>query len=103
MSSVVESHGRSRCTARWRWTDDEKLIREFVLQLKLGRLDTGYFREKFRVDVMDRFREPLRKHAGDGWLETSNGTITLTREGLLRVDSLLPEFFLPRHRDARYA
>jgi len=27
---------------------------------------------------------------------------TLSREALLRVDSLLDQFFLPQHQDARY-
>ena len=34
---------------------------------------------------------------------TMNGdTITLTPTGLLQADSLLPEFFLDRHKDTRY-
>jgi oxygen-independent coproporphyrinogen-3 oxidase len=28
--------------------------------------------------------------------------IILSREGLMQVDRLLHEFFLPQHRDARY-
>ncbi len=84
-------------------SQDELLIREFILQLKLGRLDTGYFKEKFGVDVRQRFAEALAKHEADGFLGYSNGDITLTQEGLLRADGLLPEFFLEPHRDARYA
>jgi hypothetical protein len=29
--------------------------------------------------------------------------VILNRDGLLQVDRLLPEFFLPQHRNARYA
>jgi len=29
--------------------------------------------------------------------------VLLNREGLLQVDKLLHEFFLPQHRNARYA
>src|SRR5262249_50607717 len=36
-------------------TDEEQLIREFILQMKLGRLETAYFRRKFQVDVRRRF------------------------------------------------
>ena len=64
---------------------------------------TSYFSDKFGVDVLQRFREPLRRHAGAGDLTTSKEAVTLTRQGLLRVDSLLPDFFLPRHQHARYA
>ena len=41
--------------------------------------------------------------AADGSLERADDeAIALTRDGLLRVDVLLPRFFLPEHRDIRY-
>jgi len=41
--------------------------------------------------------------ARDGFLASrSADRIALTREGLLRVDSLLHRFFLPEHRGVRY-
>jgi len=36
-------------------------------------------------------------------LERQNGTIALTRRGLLQVDELLPDFFEPELRTVRYA
>ncbi|MAG57862.1 MAG: coproporphyrinogen III oxidase, partial [Planctomycetes bacterium] len=83
--------------------EDEKLIREFILQLKLGRIEVDYFQGKFGVDVRRRFSDPLRKHENDGYLTQENGSIVLSRDGLLQVDRLLHEFFLNEHRDARYA
>jgi len=74
-----------------------------VLQLKLGRVETGYFARKFGVDVLQRFREPLEAHRAAGWLELGPGEIRTTRAGLLRVDGLLPAFFLARHQGSRYA
>jgi oxygen-independent coproporphyrinogen-3 oxidase len=50
-------------------TDDERLIREFVLQFKLGHLNAGYFQEKFGVDVRERFAEPLQRLREWGFLE----------------------------------
>jgi oxygen-independent coproporphyrinogen-3 oxidase len=82
---------------------DEQLIREFVLQLKLGRIETSYFSDKFGVDVHQRFREPLAQLESDGVLSATNDTLELSRDGLLNVDRLLPYFFLDVHRDARYA
>jgi hypothetical protein len=35
-------------------------------------------------------------------LRTDGGEVRLTREGLLRVDQLLPELYAPEHRNARY-
>jgi len=87
----------------YRMDDEERLIREFVLQMKLGRVDPGYFRSKFKVDVTERFADALAKHRKNGWLEYDRDEIRLNRRGLLRVDVLLPEFFLDRHREARYA
>ncbi len=79
----------------------ELLIREMILQLKTGRLDVGYFQKKFQTDILAEFPafEQLQE-AGD--LKVTPQAVTLTREGLLHVDRLLPEFFLPEHRTARY-
>jgi oxygen-independent coproporphyrinogen-3 oxidase len=83
-------------------TSDERLIREFVLQMKLGRLAAPYFKTKYGVDVLDRFAAPLDGLAREGVLSIKDDVIRLTREGLLRVDTLLPRFFLPQHQGLRY-
>jgi oxygen-independent coproporphyrinogen-3 oxidase len=84
-------------------SDEERMIREFVLQLKLGRLETAYFARKFGVDLHARFRAPLTAQRAAGWLELAPEAITTTRAGLLRVDTLLGDYFLPAHQNARYA
>ena len=87
----------------YRPTEDERLIREFVLQLKLGSVRPSYFEQKYHVDVRTRFVGPLDTLLTDGCLTVVSGDrIDLTRAGLLRVDSLLPRFFLPEHTDIRY-
>jgi oxygen-independent coproporphyrinogen-3 oxidase len=83
-------------------TPDERLIREMILQLKLGRLDPAYFRRKFGTDVLVRFSEPFEKLAAAGHLTIGHDRVALTRDSLLMVDEFLHEFFLPEHRDARY-
>ncbi len=80
----------------------ELLIREMILQLKTGRLDVAYFRDKFDVNIRERFAKPLGRHEADGMLTVSEDAIALTRAGLLQADSLLPALFLDRHRGARY-
>ena len=82
---------------------DERLIREFVLQLKLGQVDAGYFRDKFGVDVRERFRAPLGAHARAGFMEIDGDRIVVSRKGLMQIDRLLHDFFLDEHRGARYA
>ena len=84
-------------------TDDERLIREFVLQLKLGRTSARYFNEKFFTDVLKRFAAPLQTLKDWGFLTVEGDAIILNRDGLLQVDRLLHEFFLPEHKNARYA
>ena len=83
-------------------TADQRLTREMILQLKLGKIRPGYFNEKFGVDILERFREPFEELQRQGMLETSEEAVTLTPEGLLRVDSLLPEFYAPEFQHARY-
>lgn len=83
-------------------SDEERMIREFVLQLKLGSAETKYFRDKFGVEIGRRFAEPLSQFAAAGWLTADADAVTLTREGLLRVDRLLPAFYQPEHQQARY-
>jgi len=84
-------------------TPKQRLIREMVLQLKTGTLDTGYFQRKFAVDVWKEF-EPVYEDLRDkDLLQLANGTIQLTRRGLLEVDQFLREFFEPELRTVRYA
>jgi len=84
-------------------TDDERLIREFVLQLKLGKTSIHYFNEKFSADVLKRFATPLQTLKDWGFLTIDGDSLILNRDGLLQVDRLLHEFFLPEHKNARYA
>ncbi len=48
-------------------------------------------------------KQPLSSLDEDGYLaEASRDIVSLTRAGLLRVDSLLPRFFQPKHAGIRY-
>ncbi len=84
-------------------TAEERYIREFILQLKLGHVSRAYFAEKFGADPCTQFAKPLQTLIDWGFLVTEGDTLRLTREGLLQVDRLLHEFFLPEHRSVRYA
>ncbi len=81
-------------------TDEERLIRQLVLQLKLGCVPLRPLEDKFGVDVRERFAEPLARLQNAGYLAIDDQAIRLTREALLQVDDLLHEFFLPQHRGA---
>ncbi|MCG6155334.1 coproporphyrinogen-III oxidase family protein [Rubinisphaera margarita] len=83
-------------------SDRQKLIREFVLRLKEGVIDTGPMDEKYGVNVLEEFSEALENQERAGYLEVDGQTVRLTRKGLLQVDSLLPEYFEPQYRKIRY-
>jgi len=101
----VEALGQGRLPIHRALTPsaDERLIREFVLQLKLGRVRLAYFEDKFGVDPARRFAEPMQRLRDWGFLELTGGEVVISRMGLLQIDRLLQEFFLPEHRNARYA
>lgn len=84
-------------------TPKQKLIREMVLQLKTGALDTAYFRRKFGVEIWNEFQTVYERLDQDNLLQRNNGTIALTRRGLLQVDHFLSEFFEPELKVLRYA
>jgi len=81
---------------------DERLTRETILQLKHGRIEPGYFREKFGVDVLERFGPAIQALVARGLADVREGRLELSREGLLAVDQLLPEFYAERYRNSRY-
>jgi len=80
---------------------EERMIREFVLQMKLGSIKQKYFEDKFGWNPAERFEPQLARLSQQGLATVEPDRILLSREGLLRVDSLLPEFFKPEHRVAR--
>jgi len=84
-------------------TAEERLIRELVLQFKLGSIRRDYFQRKFGVDILARFSEVISRLQSWGTLVVDGDWLRLTRDGLLQVDRLVHEFFLPEHQTARYA
>ncbi|HEY1603299.1 MAG TPA: coproporphyrinogen-III oxidase family protein [Pirellulales bacterium] len=83
-------------------TPHQQLVRELILQLKTGRIDAGYFRNKFGVEVLQHWSDVWKHFVDEGWLSLDGDRVTLTRQGLLRVDTLLPPFFEPEHQGVRY-
>jgi len=79
-------------------TKEERMVRELILQLKLGKVSIPYFQEKFGTDIREQFKEPLDQLKAEGLLNVSESAVTLERKGLLKVDSFLPKFFLEQHK-----
>jgi oxygen-independent coproporphyrinogen-3 oxidase len=82
---------------------EELMIREFILQMKFGSVQLQYFRDKFSLDPRVQFAGPLESLRERGFLNCTDQEVRLSRDGLLRVDELIHEFFLPQHREAAVA
>ena len=80
------------------------MIRELILQMKLGHVDARYFQRQVRrrhsaSGSPTPFDRAAATRASWRWMRDD---VRLNRDGLLQVDRLLHEFFLPEHRNARY-
>lgn len=93
--------GESPVFRAFTMNEEEKFIREFILQLKLGSVKRSYFKQKFNIDPAARYAGVLRDYVSEGFAAIEPDAIRLSREGLLQVDRLLHGFFLPKHRTDR--
>ena len=87
----------------FRLTEEQRMIRELILQLKRGQVRDNYFRGKFGVNIQERFAAPVGRLREQGFLVSDAEGLRLNRDGLLQVDRLLYEFFLPEHRNVSHA
>jgi oxygen-independent coproporphyrinogen-3 oxidase len=92
------AEGRLPVYRAMRPSQEEKMIRQLVLQFKLGHITKSYFQKNFNVDVGDRFAPQLEELQSRGLLSIDGDVIKLSRDGLLKVDWLVHAFFLPEHR-----
>ncbi|MCB1244883.1 MAG: coproporphyrinogen-III oxidase family protein [Verrucomicrobiales bacterium] len=99
---MMVDEGRLPIYRAYQTNAEERLIREFVLRLKLGQVSISHYQEKYGVDVTERFAGHLGHLKSEGFLTIEGDTIKLNRDGLLQVDWLLHGFFLEKHRSARY-
>jgi len=82
---------------------DDRYIREFILQLKLGSVSAAAFTKKFGRDPREQFTAPLSTLRQGGFLVENGDRIGVTRPALLQIDQLLHSFFKPEHNTGRYA
>lgn len=78
-------------------SDADRLIRELILQLKLGCIEPAYFQHKFGVDVRERFAAQWADLTAAGLVDDAGEHLVLSRAALLEVDRLLPPFFSTAH------
>jgi len=88
---------RAFCLGDW-----DQLVRKFILQLKWGAVSAEPFQKEFGVDITRVFARALQSLVEEGFATYDERGVRLTREGLVRVDSLLPRFYDPEFQDIRY-
>src|SRR6056297_3683743 len=83
-------------------TQHQLLIRQMILLLKRGYLAFAPLNAKYGVDVYEQWKPVWDRYIEEGLMERTAEGVRLTRDGLLRADSLLPPFFEPEHQGIRY-
>ncbi|MCY2975178.1 MAG: coproporphyrinogen-III oxidase family protein [Planctomycetota bacterium] len=101
LKTVGEEH-RLPITRAYEPSQNQKLIREMILQLKRGYLDVEYFQTKFDTDIVSQWKTTWEQYESEGFVKYTSSRIELTMDGLLRVDALLPAFFESEHQNVRY-
>ena len=82
---------------------EEAMIREWVLQLKIGRINRRPFIEKFGVDPFEKWADVLKDYVDQKLFVIEGDEIIIPLQTLLRIDTLLVAFFKHEHRGVRYA
>jgi oxygen-independent coproporphyrinogen III oxidase len=83
-------------------TKRDLLIREMILQIKKGRIETSYFQQKYGVNILEEFAAPYKLLEAEGWLKLFPDAVETTTKGLLQIDRHLSNFFDPQYRGPRY-
>ncbi len=86
----------------FRPTAKQRMIRELILQLKRGYVDAAYFREKFQCDIRHQFALQWDQLQEQHYIAWNDESVQVSREGLLRIDALLPTFFEAEFQGVRY-
>lgn len=94
--------GRRPVQRAYRLSLEEQFVREFVLQLKLGCVDTERLQRKFSHPLPEHFAAVLQRLAEEGRVTYDSHIVHVTRSGLLDVDDWLASFYLPGHCQATY-
>lgn len=82
---------------------EEAFVRETILLSKKGRLSAAEFMARHGKIPAVEFAPVFESWQERGMARIEGQDVVLTREGLIQVDRMLPELFLPQHRKfARY-
>ena len=91
---IVESPAKAKTIGKY-------LGKEFVVKASLGHVK-DLPKKDLSVDVDNEFKPVYEGLMAEHFVQRQNGTISLTRAGLLQVDHFLSEFFEPELKAVRY-
>ena len=77
---------------------EEAMIRQLVLQCKLGRVSSDYFATEFGVELESLFKVQLDTLKNQEFIKIEDRYIVVENKGLLKVDEWLKIFYLPQHK-----
>jgi len=77
---------------------EEAMIRQLVLQLKLGRVSSDYFATEFGVELETLFKVQIETLKNQEFVKIEDRSIVVESKGLLKVDEWLKIFYLPQHQ-----
>lgn len=78
-------------------SQEEALIRELILQLKLGRVSIDAFARKFDIQIDILYQTQLEALRKQNIIRTEDNVIVVEKEALLKIDAWLDTFYLPQH------
>ena len=96
------TEGRLPLQRAYHMSEDERLRRQFILQLKTGMVALEPLRDEFGETRVSQLLTPLAELRDHGILDYDQQGVFMSREGLLCIDWLLPRFYLPEHQGVRY-
>jgi len=72
---------------------EDRFRREWILQLKLGKVTPAAFQRTFGIDPMERFASVLEPLIASGQAHYDGHTLRLSKSVWLTIDALLPAFY----------
>ena len=94
--------GQTRVARASQLNSRQRMAREFILGLKLLKVDRTQFRKRHGFDVIDLYEPQIDALVKDGLLTVTPTAIELSRRARPYVDIICSVFYLPEHAEHRF-
>jgi oxygen-independent coproporphyrinogen-3 oxidase len=96
------TNGESAVSRGLRLNYRQRVAREFILGLKLLRVERGAFRRRTGFDPLELWQSQVDALQREGILEVTNEAIALTQKARPYVDVVCSVFYLPEHAEWKF-